>query len=128
MKEGKNMTGQEGELDPFAARRATNHLTAQQELAEQARQLGQQHRTAAITPFGDADYVYWDEGSARLLNALGITSPTTDDNAPGRQALVDAYCGALEPREAEGVEPGAWWHLICRFSMLSVLKASGLPD
>jgi hypothetical protein len=32
----KDMTGQEGEFDPFAAGPAANHLTAQQELAVQA--------------------------------------------------------------------------------------------
>jgi hypothetical protein len=100
------MTGRDGERDPLDAGPTTSHLTAQQELAERARQTGLEHRAAAITPFGDADYVSWDQGSAQLLTSLGITSPTTDDNAPGRQALVDAYCNTLEPRETEGVEPG----------------------
>jgi hypothetical protein len=64
-----------------------------------ARWLGQQHRSAAAFLFGDVEHVYRDEGSARLLSALGITSATTAENAPGRQRLVDAYCDALEGRE-----------------------------
>ena len=100
------MTGQKGQPDPCAAGPASSQLTVHRELAEQARQLGHEHRAAAIIPFGDAHEVYWDQGSARLLNALGVTSPTTDDNAPGRQTLVAAYCEALEASEAEDIEPG----------------------
>jgi hypothetical protein len=83
-------------------------VTAPEEgLARQARWLGQQHRAAAVTPFGDAEHVYWDAGSARLLGALGVTSPTTAGNAPGRQRLVDAYCDALEGREPGDDGPGS---------------------
>jgi len=51
MEDGENMTtGQESALDPFAAGPATSHLTAQEKLAEQAGQLGQQHRAAGAMP------------------------------------------------------------------------------
>ena len=60
-----------------------------------------------VSPFGDAGYVFWDEGSARLLGALGVTSPTTDDNAPGRFRVVNTYCDALDTREAGDIEPGS---------------------
>jgi hypothetical protein len=101
------MAGQESEREPFAAGPVTGDLAVQEELAEQARHLGQQHRAAAITPFGDARHVSWDEGSARLLTALGATSPTTEDNAPGRYRAVDAYCDALEARETGDAGPGS---------------------
>ena len=80
---------------------------AEEELAGQARWLGQQHRSAAVTPFGDVDHMHWDEGSAHLLDALRVTSPTTADNAPGRQRLIDAYCDALEGREPGDDGPGS---------------------
>jgi hypothetical protein len=51
--------------------------------------------------------MHWDEGSAHLLDALRITSPTTADNAPGRQHLLDAYCDALEGREPGDDGPGS---------------------
>ena len=86
---------------------AADGLTAEQGLTGLARQPGRQHRSVAIDPFGDVDHVYWDQGSARLLGALGVTSPTTADNAPGRQRLVDAYCGALEGREPADDGPGS---------------------
>ena len=92
------MTEQQGELG----------VTATEEgLAGQAHRLGQQHRSAAVTPFGDVENVYWDAGSACLLDALGVTSPTTAGNAPGRQHLVDAYCDALEGREPGDDGPGS---------------------
>jgi hypothetical protein len=87
---GERMAEQQGGLPGPAA---------EEGLEEQAHWLGQQHRSAAATPFGDVEHVYWDEGSARLLCALDITSATNADNAPGRQRLVDAYCDALEGRE-----------------------------
>lgn len=80
---------------------------AEEGFAGQARWLGQQHRSAAATPFGDVEHVYWDEGSARLLSALGITSATTADSTPGRQRLIDAYCDALEGREPGDDGPGS---------------------
>jgi hypothetical protein len=101
------MAGQEGEREPFAAGPVADGLTVHEELAKEARHLGQQHRAAAITPFGDAHHVSWEEGSARLLTALGATSPTTEDNAPGRYRAVDAYCDALEARETGDIEPGS---------------------
>jgi hypothetical protein len=103
------MAGQEGNLEPFAEGPVTDDPAMQEEIAGQARQLGQQHRDAGITPFGDAGYVRWDEGSARLLAALGETSPTTGSNAPGRYRAVEAYCGELEaPGAADvDVEPGS---------------------
>jgi hypothetical protein len=92
------MTEQQGELDVTAA---------EEGLAGQAHRLGQQHRSAVVIPFGDVDHVYWDAGSSRLLDALGVTSPITADNAPGRQRLVDAYCDALEGREPGDDGPGS---------------------
>lgn len=98
MKDGEFMTEQHGEPDVPAVQEA---------LAGQARWLGQQHRSAAVTPFGEVEHVYRDAGSAQLLDALGITSPTTEDNAPGRQHLLEAYCDALEGREAGDDGPGS---------------------
>jgi hypothetical protein len=80
---------------------------AEEGLAGQARWLGRQHRSAAVTPLGDMEHVYRDAGSARLLDALGVTSPTTAGNAPGRQRLVGAYCDALEGREPGDDGPGS---------------------
>ena len=76
-------------------------------LAGRARWLGQQHRCGAASPFGDVGHVYWDDGSARLLSALGITSATAAGNAPGRQRLSGAYCDALEGREPGDDGPGS---------------------
>ena len=101
------MAGQDGQLEPFDAAPVTDDLTVQKDLSERAGQLGQQHRAGAITPFGDAHQVFWDEGSARLLYVLGVTSPTTGDNAPGRLRAVRAYCDAIEGREAGDIEPGS---------------------
>lgn len=101
------MTGQKGEAELFAPGPATDDATAHETLAGQATQLGLQHHAAGTTPFGDAHHVYWDKGSARLLSALGVTSPTTDDNAGWRQHLVSAYCDALEAPETGDVEPGS---------------------
>ena len=101
------MAGQEGNLEPSAGGPDTGNLAVHEELAGQARQLGQRHRTAQITPFGDAGYVRWDEGSARLLTALGETSPTTASNAPGRYRVVEAYCGGLEEPGGGDAEPGS---------------------
>lgn len=95
------------EPEPFTADPAASDLIADAELHAQAQRLGQQHRAAEIAPFGDARYVTWDEGSARLLDALGVTSPTTDNNAPGRRRAVDAYLGALDRSEAADIEPGS---------------------
>ena len=101
------MAGHDGQLEPIDAAPVTDDLTVQKELSERAGQLGQQHRAAAITPFGDAHQVFWDEGSSRLLHVLGVTSPTTGDNAPGRMRAVRAYCDAIEGREAGDIEPGS---------------------
>ena len=101
------MAGQDGQVEPIDAAPVTDDLTVQQELSERAGQLGQQHRAVAINPFGDAHQVFWDEGSARLLHVLGVTSPTTGDNAPGRLRAVRAYCDAIEGREAGDIEPGS---------------------
>ena len=86
---------------------AADGLTGEEEPTGLARQLGRQHHSAAIAPFGDVDHVYRDEGSARLLGALGVTSPTTADNTPGRQRLAGAYCDALEGREPGDDGPGS---------------------
>ncbi len=101
------MTEQEGESSPTAPGPAVGDLTAEEGPAGQARWLGRQHHSASIAPFGDVEHVYWDEGSARLLSALDVTSPTTAGNAPGRQRLIDAYCDALEGREPGDDGPGS---------------------
>ena len=101
------MTAQEGEFGLVAPGSVTDDLTAEERLAGQAHRLGRQHSSAAIAPFGDVEHVYCGEGSARLLDALGVTSPTTADNAPGRQRLVGAYCDALEGREPGDDGPGS---------------------
>ena len=69
------MAGQDGQLEPIDAAPVTDDLTVQTELSERAGQLGQQHRAAAIAPFGDARQVFWDEGSARLLRRAGRDLP-----------------------------------------------------
>jgi hypothetical protein len=104
------MTGQQRETEPLAPRPDTNAVTSHEALVDQAVQLGRQHRDVGTAPFGDASYVYWDEGSAHLLNALDITSPTTNDNVAWRERLVGAYCEALKPTETGEVEPDSWWH------------------
>jgi hypothetical protein len=101
------MAGQDREPGPFTAGPAANGPIADAELIAQAQRLGQQHRAAGIAPFGDAGYVSWDEGSARLPGALGATSPTTGDNPPGRHRMAAAYCDAPGPREAGDIEPGS---------------------
>lgn len=101
------MTGQKGDAEPLAPGPATDDVTADETLAGQATVLGLQHRAAGTTPFGDTHHVYWDQGSGRLLSALGVTSPTTSDNAGSRQHLVSAYCDALETPETGDVEPRA---------------------
>jgi hypothetical protein len=101
------MAAEDGQPEPVAAGPAADGLMGDAELIEQAQRLGQQHRAAGIAPFGDAGYVFWDEGSARLLGALGVTSPTTDDNAPGRFRVVNTYCDALGARQAGDIEPGS---------------------
>ena len=100
------MNEQEGELGA-APGLATGDLTTEEGPAGQASRLGRQHRSAAIIPFGDVGHVYWNEGSAHLLGTLGVTSPTTTDNAPVCQRLVDAYCDALEGREPGDDGPGS---------------------
>ena len=101
------MTEQQGERGLTAPGLAVGDLTAEKRLAGQARRLGRQHRSAAITPFGDVEHVYWDEGSARLPGVLGVTSPATADNAPGRQRLAGVCCDALEGREPGDDGPGS---------------------
>lgn len=101
------MKAQKGEAESLNPGPATDDLTVHETLADRPAQLGLQHRAAGTTPFGDAHHVYWDQGSARLLNKLGVTSPTTSDNAGWRQHLVSAYCDALEPPETGDVEPGS---------------------
>ena len=51
--------------------------------------------------------MYRGEGSAHLPGTLGVTSPTTADNAPGRQRLAGAYRDALEGREPGDDGPGS---------------------
>ena len=77
----------------------------------QARRLGTQHGEAGDVPYAPADgsdvngydpytpdgytsYVYWDAGSARLMDDLGETSATTEGNWAEREALLRTYCEA----------------------------------
>ena len=101
------MAGREDGPEPFTAGPATDSLTGHADLIGQAQRLGRQHRAAGIAPFGAGHCVSWDEGSARLLDALGVTSPTTGDNAPGRFRVAAAYCDALDGRQASDIEPGS---------------------
>jgi len=78
---------------------------------ETARRLGTEHGTTRDVPYSPPDgsdvdgyepwypegyvsYVYWDAGSARLMDDLGETTDTTEDNWPERDALLRAYCEA----------------------------------
>jgi hypothetical protein len=86
------MTGQEGAPHFAGTESVTGDVTAGKRLAAQARRLGQQHRSAAIAPFGDVEHVYCDEGSARLPGVPGVTSShhggqRTRTAAPGRRLL-----------------------------------------
>lgn len=71
-------------------------VTATRTLAEKARQLGQEHAAAGIAPFGDANFVYWDGGSADLMAALGETGSATGENYRRRQLVLEVYCEALD--------------------------------
>lgn len=81
------------------------------EQLEEARRLGTQHGQARDLPYAPEDgadvdgyepwhpdgyvsYVYWDAGSARLMDDLGETSETDADNWDERAGLVRAYCEA----------------------------------
>jgi hypothetical protein len=81
-----------------------------------ARRLGREHGRAGTVPFGEpghvypesgrtgtpsyTEYVYWDAGSARLLDALGVTGDTNQENYATRNALVAAYCDAYDQARA----------------------------
>lgn len=99
------MAGTEGERESFGTEPPARDLPLHGTLAGHAYELGHLHRRDGIAPFGDADYVYWDEGSARLLSTLGVTTPTTDENWRERLLVVEAYCNALDPPDACDVEP-----------------------
>ena len=97
------MAGQEDEPEPFTAGPATDEPDGPEELIR----AGAGSSDSSTAPPGSprsatATSVSWDEGSARLLDALGVTSPTTGDNAPGRFRVVGAYCDALEGRRGQG--------------------------
>ena len=81
------------------------------EKLETARKLGSEHGTTRDLPYAPADgrdvrgyepwhpdgyvsYVYWDAGSARLMDDLGEASETADGNWAERDALTRAYCEA----------------------------------
>lgn len=79
------------------------------EAIDRARELGTEHGQARDVPYapeGDVDgyepwhpdgyvsYVYWDAGSARLMDDLGETSATDDGNWAERAVCVRAYCEA----------------------------------
>ena len=60
-------------------------------LINRAAALGSQHREHGIAPYGDLD----DGGSACLMNELGETSETTEENWCQRIAMCEAYTEAL---------------------------------
>ena len=60
-------------------------------LIKQAAALGRQHREYGIAPYGDLD----DGGSAHLMDELGETSETTEENWCQRIAMCEAYTEAL---------------------------------
>jgi hypothetical protein len=68
------------------------------DLPELAAALGRHHRQAGLAPYGDMQ----DEGSALLMNDLGQTEATSDDNYPERLAACDAYEDALTSAGDEG--------------------------
>jgi hypothetical protein len=61
------------------------------DLVKRARDLGAEHRAAGVLPFGTPSEVVWDGGSARLLDALGVTGQTTEANQDSRHAVCVAY-------------------------------------
>jgi hypothetical protein len=65
--------------------------TITQTLAQRAIDLAREHRNAGIAPFGDLA----DEGSALLMDALGETGWTTEENQFDRWAAVNAYENVL---------------------------------
>jgi hypothetical protein len=90
----------------------------------EARALGTRHGTARDVPYAPADggdvdgyepwypegyvsYVYWDEGSARLMDDLGETSETTDANWAERIELARAYCEAYAAAAGISFDTGA---------------------
>ena len=104
------MTEHEGDFGLAASGSAASGMTAEEGLAKEARWFGRQYRSAAITPFGDVEHVVGTRGSARLLGVLGVTSPTTADNAPGRLCVVDAHCDAFKGREPGDDDSGSLRH------------------
>jgi hypothetical protein len=105
-----SMAGQDREPEPYTAGPAANGPIGDAELIQQAQRLGQQHRAARIAPFGDADYAFWDEGSARLPGALGATSLTTGDNAPdgtGWQPPTATYSNPARPTISSPAHDGS---------------------
>ena len=76
------MTGRVGAPGFAVPEPVTGDVTAGKRPAAQARRLGQQHRSAAITPPGDVEHVYWEEGSAHLPGVPGGTSPATAITLP----------------------------------------------
>ena len=92
------MTEQQGELGDPGLRRRDSRAGAP---ARAAAPLRRDH------PVRGRGSRVLGRGSARLLGVLGVTSPTTADNAPGRQRLAGAYCDALEGREPGDDGPGS---------------------
>ena len=64
-------------------------------LKGRAWQLGTDHGTSGAEPFGDLDA----GGEALLMDALGETSWTTEDNHPLRLSLLTTYAEARESAE-----------------------------
>jgi hypothetical protein len=80
------MAAQGGEPGPFTAGPAANAPIGDADLIRQAQRLGQQHRAAGITPFGDACSVSWDEGSTRYSTHWAPPPPSRAATPPGGTA------------------------------------------
>lgn len=75
-------------------------------LEGRAWQLGTDHGTSGETPFGDMDA----GGEALLMDALGETGWTTQDNYPLRLGLLETYKDARESASRNaGNEAGSPW-------------------
>lgn len=72
------------------------HAWTCQDARAMAERLGREHGQQGKQPFGDLA----DGGDALLLSALGITSPTTEENAPLRWQVIEAYETARESAQA----------------------------
>lgn len=95
---------QEGQVEPSGPRPIADDPATQETAARQAAGLGQQHSDAGIAPFGDAHQMYWDEGSARLLSALAVSSQRQKTMHHGASTWSTPTVMPLETPEARHIE------------------------